>query len=85
MSGAKNYEDTQCTSHANLIIPSNCNNAYNQILDALIINQYYEEKINSEFQQQSQFPITGDTIVSQEKLCIKRLLGFLWCIKWEIK
>ena len=92
LEGAKNYEDTKChatwingiyknNGHENLIIPSNCNLAYTQTLDALKVSQDNKEKINPPIQQQTQSPITGNAIAPQEKVCIKKFLW--WCIRWE--
>lgn len=90
LEGAKNYEDTKCGAtlingiytlgHHNLRIPSNCNLAYTQTLDALKVTQDDKDKINPPIQQPSS-PVTGNVIAETPKVCVKKIF-WVFCIKW---
>ena len=65
--------------------PSLCPQAYNEVINALSDNSQptnYNSNYGNSNQQQNPI-ITGNVVASQEKVCIKRFLGFLWCTQWS--
>jgi len=85
-----NIEITPCVAlfkltHLLLTDPSLCPQAYNEVINALSDNSQptnYNSNYGNSNQQQNPI-ITGNVVASQEKVCIKRFLGFLWCTQWS--
>jgi pimeloyl-ACP methyl ester carboxylesterase len=77
-----NYPDTKCSSHTNLKYPSKCPEAYEYVLDALEFKKSNSIG-NSDNQITGNINPTANVITENPKICTKRFLGFLWCVKWE--